>query len=65
MGLQRARVGFSDSDTPTGSVEGSGELSFEPLRDMQGNPTMLVNSAFGMGPNSAWGAARGMWRPLA
>jgi hypothetical protein len=59
MGLQRARVTFSDGDTPSGSVEGSGELSFEPLRDMEGKPTMLVNSAFGMGPNLGMGQGSG------
>ena len=59
MGLQRARVTFSDGDTPSASVGDSGELTFEPLRDMQGNPTMLVNSAFGMGPNLGMGQGSG------
>jgi len=32
-----------------GLVEGSGELTFEPFRDMQGKPAMLVDSVFGDG----------------
>jgi hypothetical protein len=59
MGLQRARVTFSDGETPSASVEGNGELTFEPLRDMQGKPTMLVNSAFGMGPELGMGQGSG------
>jgi hypothetical protein len=59
MGMQRARVTYSDGETPTASVEGAGELSFEPLRDMEGKPTMLVNSAFGMGPNLGMGRGSG------
>lgn len=59
MGLQRARVTYADGETPTASVEGAGELTFEPLRDGEGNPTMLVNSAFGMGPNLGMGRGSG------
>ena len=59
MGLQRARVTFSDGETPTASVEGSGELTFEPHGDMEGNPTTLVNSAFGMGPKLGMGRGSG------
>lgn len=44
----RARVTYFDGETPTAAVEGSGRLSFEPFRDMEGKPTMLVDSAFGM-----------------
>jgi hypothetical protein len=59
MGLERAKVTFSDGETPNASVEGSGELSFEPMRDMEGKPTRLVNSAFGFGPNLAMGRGSG------
>jgi len=59
LGMQRARVTFSDGEMPTASVEGCGTLSFEPLRDMQGQPTKLVNSAFGMGPELGMGRGSG------
>ena len=59
MGLQRARVTFSDGETPTASVEGHGELTFEPFRDMAGKPTMLMNSVFGMGPELGMGQGSG------
>jgi hypothetical protein len=59
MGLQRARVTYSDGDKPTASVEGSGELSFEPFTSFEGKPTMLVDSAFGMGPNLGMGSGSG------
>ena len=36
-------------------MEGAGELSFEPHRDMEGKPTVLLNSAFGMGPELGMG----------
>jgi hypothetical protein len=59
MGMQRARVTYNDGETPSSSVEGSGDLTFEPMRDMEGKPTMLVNSAFGMGPNLGMGRGSG------
>lgn len=59
MGLERARVTYSDGETPSASVEGSGELSFEPMRDMEGKPTLLVNSAFGFSPNLGMGRGSG------
>ena len=59
MGLERASVTYSDGETPTASVQGAGELTFEPLRDMQGNPTVLTNSAFGMGPELGMGKGSG------
>jgi hypothetical protein len=59
MGLQRARVTYSDGESPTASVEGAGELAFEPFRDMEGKPTMLVDSAFGMGPRLGMGKGSG------
>jgi hypothetical protein len=64
MGLERAEVSFSDGETPTGAVEGSGELSFEPMRDTEGKPTMLVNSAFGFGPNLGMGRGSGQVEAL-
>jgi hypothetical protein len=59
MGLQRAHVTYSDGETPSASVNGCGELTFEPFRDMEGKPTMLVDSAFGMGPNLGMGKRSG------
>jgi len=59
MGLERARVSYSDGETPSASVEGSGELTFEPFRDMKGKPTMLVDSVFGMGPRLGMGRGSG------
>lgn len=46
-GLERARVSFSDGETPSASVEGHGELSFEPFPDFAGNQTVLANSSSG------------------
>ena len=59
MGLQRARVTYSDGETPSASVESSGELTFEPFRSFGGKPTMLVDSAFGMGSNLGMGRGSG------
>ena len=57
--MHRARVTYNDGETPSASVEGRGDLSFEPMQDMEGKPTMLVNSAFGMGPNLGMGRGSG------
>jgi hypothetical protein len=59
LGVERARVTYSDGEKPTASVEGSGELSFEPFANFEGKPTMLVESAFGMGPNLGMGRGSG------
>src|SRR5919197_1979672 len=59
MGMERVGVNFSDGETPTASVEGAGELNFEPMRNMEGKPTMLVDSAFGFGPNLGMGSSSG------
>jgi hypothetical protein len=59
VGLQRARVTYSDGETPTASVEGFGELTFEPYRDMEGKPTVIVDSAFGMAPRLGMGKGSG------
>jgi hypothetical protein len=59
MGLQRARITYSDGENPTASVEGSGGLTFEPFRNMEGKPTMLVDSVFGMGPRLGMGKGSG------
>jgi hypothetical protein len=50
---------YTGEATPTASVEGAGEPAFEPFSDAEGNPTMLVNSAFGMGPNPGMGKGSG------
>jgi hypothetical protein len=50
---------FSDGEAPTASVEGHGELTFEPFRDFAGTPTTLVSSAFGMSPNLGLGKGSG------
>jgi hypothetical protein len=59
LGLQRARITYSDGDSPTASVEGAGGLTFEPYRNMESQPTMLVDSAFGMGPRLGMGKGSG------
>lgn len=59
MGLQRARVSYSDGETPRASVDGAGELTFEPYRNMEGTPTVLTDSAFGMGPRLGMGRGSG------
>ena len=59
LGLERARVTYSDGESPTASVDGCGELMFEPFRNMEGKPTTLVDSAFGMGPKLGMGRGSG------
>ena len=59
LGLERAGVTFSDGETPSATVEGHGELTFEPFRDFTGTPTTLVKSVFGMGPNLGLGQGSG------
>jgi hypothetical protein len=59
LGLARASVSYSDGETPRASVEGYGDLTFEPFRDMEGKPTMLVDSPFGMGPKLGMGRGSG------
>ena len=59
MGLQRASVTYSDGETPSASVEGAGELGFEPFRDAEGKPTILRDSVFGMGPELGMGRGSG------
>lgn len=58
-GLERARVTFSDGQSPSASVEGHGELTFEPFRDFGGNQTVLANSSFGMSPQMGMGKGSG------
>lgn len=54
------RVGLiADSNAPTASVDGAGELNFEPFRDMEGKPRMLVDAAFAMGPRLGMGSSSG------
>ena len=59
LGLERAGVTFSDGETPSATVDGHGELTFEPFRDFTGTPTTLVKSAFGMSPNLGLGQGSG------
>jgi hypothetical protein len=59
MGVQRARVTYSNGETPSATIEGTGDASFEPLRDMEGKPTVLLNAAFAMGPELVVGKGSG------
>ena len=59
MGLHRAALSYTDGETPSASVEGCGELTFEPFRSFEGKPTMLVDSAFGIGSNLGMGRGSG------
>jgi hypothetical protein len=59
LDTQRAAVSVSGNGSLSGSVAGIGEISLEPFKDMQGNPTQVKNAAFGMGPEFTIGQASG------
>jgi hypothetical protein len=58
-GPDRARVTFSDGDSPSGSIGGETELAFEPLRGPDGSPTTMKNAMFGFSPEFQLGKGSG------
>jgi hypothetical protein len=59
LGMERAAVGVSDGDSPSGSLTGIGEVGLETFKDAEGNPTRIKDALFGMGPEFTIGQASG------
>lgn len=59
LGVQRARVTYQDGDTPSASIEGLSDVSFEPARGVDGNPTTVKNAMFGFAPEFRVGRGSG------
>lgn len=50
LGVERANVTFSDGATPSGSVAGRVDFTFEPLPGPAGGATTVRNAMFGFAP---------------
>lgn len=59
VGVERDRVTYSNGDAPSGSVGGSSEFRFEPLRGPDGSPTTVRNAMFGFAPEFQIGRTTG------
>lgn len=59
LGLERASVTFSDGDTPSGTVEGRVNVTFEPLPGPGGGATTVKNAMYGFAPEFRIGKASG------
>ena len=57
--LRRARVTFSDGDKPRASIEGVGDLTFEPTLGPDGNPTIFRNAPLAFAPDVKLGKSSG------
>ena len=57
--LRRARVTFSDGDSPSASIEGEAEIRFEPARGADGAPTTVSNATLAFAPTIAIGKGSG------
>ena len=58
LGMERARVEFSDGETPSARV-GDASISFEPLAGPAGGHTTVKNAMFGFAPEFRVGRAPG------
>jgi hypothetical protein len=60
LGMERASVGFSNGDLPSGSVAGT-DYTFEPLAGPEGSGTQTTvkNAAFGFAPEFRIGRSSG------
>ena len=58
LGMERARVEFSDGDTPSGTV-GDASIRFEPLDGPAGGHTTVKNAMYGFAPEFRVGRAPG------
>lgn len=59
-GTERGAVSFEGGDRPRASVQGSSDLSFEPLLGADGStPTTVKNAAFGFAPEFKIGTGSG------
>lgn len=59
LGVQRAKITFSDGERPSGSIEGMAEIGFEPHTGSDGNPTTVSNAVFGFAPTFKIGKGSG------
>lgn len=59
LGMERASVTFSDGDSPSASVSGRTEVSFEPARGPDGSPTVVRGAMFGFAPEYKVGKGSG------
>lgn len=59
LGVERASVGFSDGDTPSGSVAGRVSFTVEPLPGPDGGFATVKNTMFGFAPEFFIGKAPG------
>jgi hypothetical protein len=55
----RARVDFSDGDSPSGKIAGEAEIAFEPLRGPDGSPTTVKGAMFAFAPEYKIGKSTG------
>ncbi len=58
-GVERASITYRDGETPAATVEGLTEISFEPLRGVDGTPTTVKNAMFGFAPEFQIGHGSG------
>lgn len=59
LGMERAKVELTDGETPGARVEGRTQVTYEPLRGPDGNPTTVKNAAFGFAPEFEVGRTHG------
>ena len=59
LGVERASVTFSDGDSPSGSVAGRADFTFEPLPGPDGGFTTEKNAMFGFAPEFRIGKGSG------
>lgn len=59
MGVERARITYTDGETPSATVEGRSELAFEPHRGVDGTATTVRNAQFGFAPEVRIGRGSG------
>jgi hypothetical protein len=58
-GVERGRITVSGGDSPSGSIEGKTEFSFEPYTGPDGSPTTVSNAMFGFAPTYKIGKGSG------
>lgn len=57
LGVERASVTLTDGDTPSGSIAGRVNFTFEPLPGPGGEATTVKNAMFGFAPEYSIGKA--------
>jgi hypothetical protein len=59
LGVERAAVTFSGGETPSASVGGMSEVSFEPLKGADGTDTTVKSAMYGFAPEYRIGKGSG------